>query len=131
MYTILYPCLTIHWISRFYKETRRLIIDAEEFLSLQSQSDRSAVVLAKWRGRDGIDTVGQEANSVGIVRSYFQHTIHILPQGTSEESHISFEHVLAQVDWYEDHSQRNHCGESIIVASTMSHRLTRASFVLR
>ena len=131
MYTILYPCLTIHWISRFYKETKRLIINGEEFLSLQSQSDSSAVVTAKWRGRDGIDTVGEEANrlSVGIVRSYIQHTIHVFPQGTSEESPMPLEHVLAQVDWYEDHPQRHHFGESIIVASTTSHRLTRASFI--
>lgn len=37
MYAILYPCLTIHWISQFYKEARSLIINGEEFLSLQSQ----------------------------------------------------------------------------------------------
>ena len=69
----------------------------------------------------GIDTVGQEPNGVGIVRSLIQHTIHVFLQGTSEEAPTPLEHVLAQVDWYEGHPQRHHFGESIIVASTISH----------
>lgn len=71
------------------------------------------MVTAKWQGRNGIDTVGQEPNGVGIVRSFIQHTIHILPQGTSKETHTPLGHVLAQVEWYESHPQRQHFGVKI------------------
>ena len=132
MYAALYPYVTIHWISRFYREARRLIINGEELLSLTSQSDRSAMVTAKWQGRHGIDILGQEPKSVGIIRSLIQHTIHVAPQGTSEETPTILEHVLAQVDWHENHPQRDFFSEIIIiVASTIiiGHQLTGVSFI--
>ena len=129
MYATLYPYVAIHWISRFYRETKRLVINGEEILSLQSQSDRSAMITAKWQGRNGIDVLAQEPNGVGIIRCLIHHTIRVIPQGTSEETPIPLEHVLAQVEWYESHPERNFFGESVIVVSTISHGLTRTSFM--
>ena len=73
-----------------------------------------------------IDTTGQQPNSIGIIRSIIQRSI---PQGTSENISTPVDHVLAVVDWYESHPQRDYFGDSIIVASTISHQLTRASFI--
>lgn len=89
MYATLYPYVAIHSISRFYRETRRLVINGEEILSLQSQSDRSAMITAKWQGRNGIDVLAQEPNGVGIIRCLIHHTIRIIPQGTSEDTNSS------------------------------------------
>lgn len=129
MYCVLYPCVDIVWISRFYKETKKVIINGEEYLSLKSRSERSAVISARWVGNNGIDQTGNEPSHVGAIRSLFEHTISIIPQGTSERVPISLTHVLAKVVWYESHSERNHFGQSIIVASSVLHQLTRASFI--
>ena len=50
MYSALYQAVNIVWISRFCRETKKIIINGEEYLSLRSRSDRSAVVMAKWVG---------------------------------------------------------------------------------
>ena len=64
-----------------------------------------------------------------MVRALIHHTVHIQPQSTSEATPIPVDHVLALVDWYENHPERNHFGENIIVTSTISDQLTAASFI--
>ena len=64
-----------------------------------------------------------------MVRALIQHTVHIQPQSTSEATPIPVDQVLALVDWYENHPERNHFGDNIIVTSTISHQLTAASFI--
>ena len=59
--------------------------------------------------------VGREPNSVGMVRALIQHTVHIQPQSTSEATPIPVDQVLALVDWYENHPERNHFGEYIVL----------------
>lgn len=123
MYCVLYPCVDIVWISRFYKETKKVIINGEEYLSLKSRSERSAVISARWVGNNGIDQTGNEPSHVGSIRSLFEHTISIIPQGTSEIVPISLTHVLAKVVWYESHSEPlwaiNYCS---IICATSTHK---------
>ena len=52
---------------------------------------------------------------VGMVRALIQHTVHIQPQSTSEATPIPVDQVLALVDWYENHPERNHFGENIVL----------------
>ena len=60
---------------------------------------------------------------------FMEHTIKAIPQGTSENIPVPLTHILAVVDWYENHPQRDYFGESVIVTSSVSYHTTKASFI--
>ena len=65
MYLKIYPFVKITWLSRFYSEARKMVMNGEEYLSLKARSNRSAAILAGWPGNHGIDTDGNAPRSVG------------------------------------------------------------------
>ena len=67
------------------------------------------------RARSTAASIGREPIIVGMVRALIQHTVHIQPQSTSEATPIPVDQVLALVDWYENHPERNHFGENIVL----------------
>ena len=129
MYNTLYPSINIIWISRFYKETKKVVINGEEYISTKARSDRSSIIMAQWRRSGNIDSTGKEPPCIGTIRSLIEHTIKKFPQGTSEQIATPITHVLAVVDWNENHPQRNYFGETIIVSSSVSHKFTNACYI--
>ena len=75
LYHAIYPCVKIEWISRFYQEAKKLIVNGEEYLSKKSKSECSAAVVAQWASNNGIDTTGQAEKRVGIISSFIRHSI--------------------------------------------------------
>ena len=85
--------------------------------------------MAQWMRSGNIDSTGKESPCIGCIRSLIEHTIKFFPQGTSEQIAIPITHVLAVVDWNENHPQRNYFDETIIVSSSVSHKFTNACFI--
>ena len=49
-------------------------MNSEEFITVQSRSQRSSALIAHWPGVVGIDTQGEAPVRVGILMSIFCHT---------------------------------------------------------
>ena len=130
LYHAIYPCVKIEWISRFYQEAKKLIVNGEEYLSKKSKSECSAAVVAQWASNNGIDTTGQAEKRVGIITSFIRHTIRFLPKGTSDNISKEVPHILAKVKWFEPHPSSLNFGPSVlVVASTFCGEPTSATFI--
>ena len=92
MYNLLYPSKIVE-VSRFYKEHKSIVINSVEFVSKLSRSQRSAVIAAKWPGVVGIDHLGESPLRVGLVTSFIENEITILPSDCSS-SGLSTSHIL-------------------------------------
>ena len=73
---------------------------------------------------------GDSPRRVGLVTSFMRHSIKIVPYTLAAENTAeNLTHNLAKVEWYEDHPHRSYFGPSIIIASSVSHSDTAASFI--
>ena len=115
-------------VSRFYKEHKSIVINSVEFVSKLSRSQRSAVIAAKWPGVVGIDRLGESPLRVGLVTSFIENEITILPSDCSS-SGLSASHILMCVQWYGDHPRRNCMDSSVILTSTVFDNDSCASFM--
>ena len=55
MYALLYPSKRVTHISRFFQESKQMAINNEEYLSINSRSERSTTIAACWAGVSRID----------------------------------------------------------------------------
>ena len=55
VYNLLYPDYEIVKLEYFYQENRRILINAEEYITTQCRSKRSSAIVAHWPGVLGID----------------------------------------------------------------------------
>ena len=98
MYKALYPDHDKIKLSYFYQESKEILINGEQHISVQSRSKRSATIVAHWPNRSGtnIDCDGTLPMRVGLVMCFFTHEITL----TEAED---VKHCLARVKWHEEH----------------------------
>ena len=121
MYKLLYPTASSPRISRFYNEYKKCVINGEEYISLNSRSQRSCAIAAKWRGIRGIDPHEEAPVRIGQIISFIEHNII-----TNAESKT---HLLAYVQWLGDHPFRHYFHQSVIICSTVPDDESAASFM--
>ena len=98
------------------------MINGEEYTSLYSRSERSSAIAAKWCGLSGIDPHGVAPFRVGQIILFIEHSIHLvinqMPSSTSGFQCNTKSHVIARVQWFQDHPRRHFFHSSTIVCST-------------
>ena len=127
MYKSLYPDIDNIKLSHFYHESKQVLINGEQYLSLQSRSKRSPTIVAHWPNRNtgGIDNSGQLPLRVGTILSFFTHDVTFI---LADKANSTI-HCLARVQWLQEHPRRNFFHPSIIVSSTLYDCLSPASFL--
>ena len=123
MYTVLYPTATIVEVSRFYKESKKCIINNEEYISSGSYSNKSKAIAAKWPNIVGIDTQGEAPLRIGTVPAFIQHEI-LLSNSSSP-----IKHSLAYIKWYGHHPRSGYIHPSMVICSTVFDSESCASFI--
>ena len=66
----MYRCIysnRIKCISRFYRQSKNLAINHEQYISSESRSNRSHVIAAHWPGVIDIDIEGEAPMRVGVI----------------------------------------------------------------
>ena len=124
MYQVLYPTANITEIPRTYRDSKKLIINREEFISSRSRSEKSYAIAAHWPNVVGIDSQGEAPLRIAKCESFIQHT---LPGTTPSGGSVT--HVLARVQWYDDHPRRNYLHSSITLCSTVFDSESSACFI--
>lgn len=65
----LYPILNLPYevvhLERFYYESKQIVVNGEEFITMQSRSQCSVAIIAHWPGVSGIDENGEAPVRVG------------------------------------------------------------------
>ena len=129
LYTLLYPNSLIKHISCFYLDSKRMIINQEEYISVKSRSQKSAAIVAHWPGISGIDPSGEGPLRVGQVISYFCHTIELVKDPSSRQECTAVHHIMARVKWYMDHPQRAKMHPPIILCAATFDSDSSAYFI--
>ena len=127
MYDLLYPEHHITNISRFCLESKRMLINGEEFISTKARSQRSSTVAAHWPAVIGIDSLREAPVKVGISSSFIRHTVTV--KHTNTDMIKTAVHILAQVKWFENHPCRDHFHQSILVSAATHDLDSPAIFI--
>lgn len=129
LYGILYPGCTVTQMSRFYHESKQLVINGEDFITAKSRSQRSAAVAAHWPGVLGIDISGEAPVRIGTVVSFIRHSATLKDKTSDTSLVLTRVHVLARVNWFTEHPQRNCFHPSIILLANTYDNDGPASFM--
>ena len=129
MYDLLYPQKLVTRVSRFFQESKQMVINNEEYLSVNSRSERSTAIVACWAGVSGIDHRGEAPLKIGEVVSFFRHEISLgnSTDNPSETSRIS--HTVARVKWYMNHPFETHIHPLIKLCATTFDSESDALFI--
>ena len=126
MYSLLYPTTSVIRVSRFFHESKQIVINNEECLSCSSRSKRSPAITACWPGVVGIDRYGEAPLRIGVALSFFRHEV-ALVNGPDAAS-TTF-HTIAKVKWYTDHPRGSTFHPLIKVCATTFDSESNASFI--
>ena len=125
MYATLYGQDNIAHIPLRYVEYHEVKALETVFISAKSRSTRSSTIIAVWPSPSGILT--SRAPSVDDVRvgKILVHNPVIKQEGTTTE----FPHILAEIEWSQDHHQKFHFGNETIIAAPVIEPFSSASFM--
>lgn len=99
MYTFLHKEDTIVYVPKLSRQFSQLLLYDQKLDSWYSRSERSACILARWYGANGLDTASVDLRP-GIVQYFFKHSITIRsPTGEN----VNLPYTLACVHWYKVH----------------------------
>ena len=130
MYEYLYPNSSIQQLSRFYFQSKQLIINEEEFISTHSRSQRSCSIVAHWPGVIAIDARGEAPMRVGVITQFFRHEITCVRNPQTEPSNVSrISHILAHIKWYMAHPRRDYFHSSMIISASVFQPDSPASYL--
>ena len=127
MYSLLYPTTSVIRVSRFFHESKQIVVNNEECLSCSSRSKRSPAITACWPGVVGIGRYGEAPLRIGVALSFFRHEV-ALVNGPDAAS-TTF-HTIAKVKWYTDHPRGSTFHPLIKVCATTFDSESNASFIL-
>ena len=127
LYSLLYPTSNVTHVSRFYHQSKRMIIHNEEFISSGAKSQRSSAIAAHWADVSGIDSLGEAPIRIGMVSHFFTHQITL--EKASNPGPTPVCHTFARVKWYMDHPRRNFLHPPMIVCATTFDYDTSACFI--
>ena len=129
MYSEIYGVENVLHAPLQYQEFCEVKIFHDTYVSARSRSSRSAVITAVWPSPSGIlssrKPIGDDIR-VGTIQYFLLHTP-LLKVAQGEE--VQKPHILAQIDWYQDHPRKFSMGNGIILAATVSQPLYVASFM--
>ena len=117
MYKLLHPDCNITHISRFYHESKQMVINKEEFISQKSRSQRSTAIAAYWPQNK--KDAGNISLKIGLVQSFFLHQIAVVESSASTDKTKNLQNIIAFVKWYSDHSQCDHIHDSVVITASV------------
>jgi len=133
MYATLYGDDNVIHVPLRYEEFREVNVFCKTFTSEKSRSSKSPIVLAVWPSPSGILTTTSPTCDdvrVGAVKYFLLHTAKIkIDNVDSENCTINKTHILARIQWNQDHPRKFHFGNGIIISSSVYDTLSCASFM--
>ena len=127
MYCALYGVENIVHVPLLYVEFTNIKVFNKTYLSEISTAEKSPAIIAAWPSVSGILTERHPSNDdlhVGTVKYFASLFNHKTNNAVSKECHI-----LACIDWNEDHPQKNFLGSGIIISAKLYQSFSLASFL--
>lgn len=124
MYTVMYGN-KVNSVPLRYEEFTQLEVFGSIYTSQKSRHRRSDSIMAVWRCLNGSiinRSFSCEDVRTGVVEYFISHTPRIL--GLPDKPHI-----LAKVQWYQDHPRKNWFKNSLILSATLFDEESEASFI--
>ena len=123
MYSVLYGSENVVHVPLRYEEFRSVEVFNEMYTSVKSRTTKSAAIVAAWPSPGGILTSrnpSQDDIRVGMVQYFLLHTPSVRVS-TDEEAVRTTEkaHILAKINWFQDHPQKYLLGNGIILSATV------------
>ena len=138
MYDVLYGVENVIMVPFKYIQFNQTRIFEQIYTSSKSRTSRSSVVIAVWPHSSSILSSNPTMNDVqvGTIEYILLHTptIKIAVAGdsaTTENKYITTkqDHLLARMKWYQDHPQKFHMNNGIVLSATVTEPLTSSSFM--
>ena len=128
MYGVLYGIENINMVPRKYTQFNQIRIIDQIYTSSRSRTSRSSVVIAVWSHLSSILSSNPTMNyvRVGTIEYFLLHTpvIKIAAAGDSSttENYVTTkqDHLLAHIKWYQDHPQKFHMNNGIVLSATVT-----------
>lgn len=134
MYSTIYGQGVTH-IPLRYEEFREVKVFEEVYTSAKSKSTRSSVIVAVWPSPLGILSSRRPTRDdirVGAINFFLVHCPVIASHDQSNpnvETTITKPHVIAEIEWYQDHPRKFSFGNGIVLSATVSQPYSCASFM--
>lgn len=133
MYAAIYGEENLVHVPLRYEEFHEIKIFEKTYISSKSRSTRSSSILAVWPTPSGIltsRTPSSEDIRIGSIQYFLLHTP-IVTECYNQESNTTTEvaHILAEIEWSQDHPQKFHLGNGVIIGAPISELFSSASFM--
>ena len=135
MYSEIYGKENIVHVPLRHEVFREMKIFEKLYISAKSRSSRSHAIVGVWPSPSGIlnrEPCGDDVR-IGLIQYFFVHypTIKCLSdqQGAQDECTSNQPHVIAEIEWCQDHPRKFIFGNGIIIASTVCEPFSSASFM--
>lgn len=129
MYAAIYGNENIVHVPLHYEEYREVEIHGTTYISAKSRSSRSSSIVAVWPSPRGVletRTPSKEDIRIGSVNYFLLHDAIVNIPG-QEEACIT--HLLAEMEWFQDHPQKFHFGNGIVAGAPVSEPFSSVSFM--
>lgn len=135
MYSALYGADNINHVPLRYTEFKQVRVLEQMYTSTRARTSRSSAIIAVWPHLTGILTSippSVEHIRVGIIDCFMLHTpcVKISGDASANASNVeSRQHLLARVDWYQDHPHKFFLGNGLLISATVTDRTVDASYL--
>lgn len=129
MYAAIYGFENVVHVPLQYTEFHDVQVFDKTYISVKSRSTKSPAVLAAWASPSGIITDRVPCCDdirVGIIKYFLLHSAKVKSEDRTNVEKI---HVLACIDWSEDHPHKFLFGNGIIIGATVCQAFSSASFM--
>ena len=130
MYSTIYGAQNVLHVPLYYEEFREVKLFQNTYTSSKSRSTRSATVAAIWPSPSGIlDSRSPSGDDirVGVIQYFLLHTPVL--KSPDKDDQVQKTHILAQIEWYQDHPRKFSLGNGVILAATVPEPSFAASFM--
>ena len=123
MYSVLYGLENVVHVPLRYEEFHSVEVFNEMYTSVKSRTTKSAAIVAAWPSPGGILTSrkpSQDDIRVGMVQYFLLHTPSVTVSTDGEAACTTEKaHILAKINWFQDHPQKYLLGNGIILSATV------------
>lgn len=117
IYSYIYPDMCILHFSSFYHMSKKCIMAGELFT-------HSNFVTAFWPPESHAQPLEHQPQ-VGSIQKFIKHTIKV----TENDQIIKKSHIFCVVEWYVNHPNRNHYGNSAIMCMPITYAASASQFM--
>lgn len=129
MYSTIYGAQNVH-VPLYYEEFCEVKLCQNTYTSSKSRSTRSATIAAIWPSPSSIldsrSPFGDDVR-VGVIQYFLLHTPVL--KSLDKGDQVQKTHILAQIEWYQDHPFKFSLGNGVILAATVPEPSFAASFM--